>query len=153
GRVVFVCGVRTQRLGAKGPELSVIGFGAWEAGGDAWGPNRSESEVIDAIGAGIVAGMNWVDTAEVYGDGVSEMLVGKALAGRRDSVLVATKVAPAPEGTGFRPEQVRAACDASLGRLGIDAIDLHHLHWPDPSDAPPEDPWRAMRAPPHPGKG
>ena len=48
-RVVFVCGMRTQRLGAKGPELSVIGFGAWEAGGDAWGPNRSESEVIDAI--------------------------------------------------------------------------------------------------------
>ena len=61
----------------------MIGFGAWEAGGDDWGPNRSESEVIDAIVAGIDAGMNWVDTAEVYGDGVSEMLVGKALAGRR----------------------------------------------------------------------
>ena len=73
--------MRTQRSGAKGPELSVIGFGAWEAGGDDWGPNRSESEVIDAIVAGIDAGMNWVDTAEVYGDGVSETLVGKALAG------------------------------------------------------------------------
>ncbi len=136
--------MRTQRLGATGPELSVIGFGAWEAGGDAWGPNRSESEVIDAIGAGLDAGMNWVDTAEVYGDGVSEMLVGKALAGRRDGIFLATKVAPAPEGTGFRPEQVRAACDASLGRLGVDVIDLYQLHWPDRSGVPVEDTWGAI---------
>jgi aryl-alcohol dehydrogenase-like predicted oxidoreductase len=127
-----------------GPELSVIGFGAWEAGGVDWGPNRSESEVIDAIGAGLDAGMNWVDTAEVYGDGVSEMLVGKALAGRRDGTLLATKVAPAPQGTGFRPEQVRAACDASLGRLGIDVIDLYQLHWPDGTGVPVEDTWGAM---------
>jgi aryl-alcohol dehydrogenase-like predicted oxidoreductase len=127
-----------------GPELSVIGFGAWEAGGDAWGPNRSESEVIDAIGAGLDAGMNWVDTAEVYGDGVSEMLVGKALAGRRDGTFLATKVASAPEGTGFRPEQVLAACDASLGRLGVDVIDLYQLHWPDRSGVPVEDTWGAI---------
>jgi aryl-alcohol dehydrogenase-like predicted oxidoreductase len=136
--------MRTQRLGATGPELSVIGFGAWEAGGDAWGPNRSESEVIDAIGAGVDAGMNWVDTAEVYGNGVSEMLVGKALAGRRDGIFLATKVAPGSEGTGFRPEQVRAACDASLGRLGVDAIDLYQLHWPDRSGVPVEDTWGAI---------
>ena len=116
----------------------------WEAGGDAWGPNRSESEVIDAIGAGLDAGMNWVDTAEVYGDGVSEMLVGKALAGQRDGIFLATKVAPAPEGTGFRPEQVRAACDASLGRLGVDVIDLSQLHWPDRSGVPVEDTWGAI---------
>jgi aryl-alcohol dehydrogenase-like predicted oxidoreductase len=122
----------------------VIGFGAWEAGGDAWGPNRSESEVIDAIGAGVDAGMNWVDTAEVYGNGVSEMLVGKALAGRRDGIFLATKVAPGSEGTGFRPEQVRAACDASLGRLGVDAIDLYQLHWPDRSGVPVEDTWGAI---------
>jgi aryl-alcohol dehydrogenase-like predicted oxidoreductase len=127
-----------------GPELSVIGFGAWEAGGDAWGPNRSESEVIDAIAAGLDAGMNWVDTAEVYGDGVSEMLVGKALAGRREGVLVATKVAPAPDGSGFRPEQVRMACDASLGRLGVEVIDLYQLHWPDRTGVPVEDTWGAM---------
>jgi aryl-alcohol dehydrogenase-like predicted oxidoreductase len=122
----------------------VIGFGAWEAGGDAWGPNRSESEVIDAIGVGLDAGMNWVDTAEVYGDGVSEMLVGTALAGQRDGIFLATKVAPAPEGTGFRPEQVRAACDASLGRLGVDVIDLYQLHWPDRSGVPVEDTWGAI---------
>jgi aryl-alcohol dehydrogenase-like predicted oxidoreductase len=122
----------------------VIGFGAWEAGGDAWGPNRSESEVIDAIAAGLDARMNWVDTAEVYGDGVSEMLVGKALAGRRDGILVATKVAPAPDGSGFRPEQVRVACDASLGRLGVEVIDLYQLHWPDRTGVPVEDTWGAM---------
>ena len=141
---MFVWGVHTQRLGARGPELSVIGFGAWEAGGDAWGPNRSESEVIDAIAAGLDARMNWVDTAEVYGDGVSEMLVGKALAGRRDGILVATKVAPAPDGSGFRPEQVRVACDASLGRLGVEVIDLYQLHWPDRTGVPVEDTWGAM---------
>ena len=127
-----------------GPELSVIGFGTWEAGGDAWGPNRSESKVIDAIGAGLDAGVNWVDTAEVYGDGVSEMLVGKALAGRRAGIFVATKVAPATDGTGFRPEQVRAACDASLGRLGVNVIDLYQLHWPDRSGVPVEDTWGAI---------
>ena len=141
---MFVCGMHTQRLGAKGPELSVVGFGAWEAGGDAWGPNRSESAVIDAIRAGIEAGMNWVDTAEVYGRGVSEVLVGKALAGRQGETLLATKVAPAPEGTGFRPEEVRKACDASLGRLGIDMIDLYQLHWPDATGVPVEDTWGAM---------
>ena len=98
----------------------MIGFGAWEAGGTAWGPNESEDAVIDAMRAGLDAGIDWIDTAEVYGDGVSETLVGRAVAGRRDEVVVATKVAPAAGGTGFAPEQVRAACEKSLGRLGID---------------------------------
>jgi aryl-alcohol dehydrogenase-like predicted oxidoreductase len=135
--------MRTRRLGARGPELSVVGFGAWEAGGDDWGPNESEASVIDAIRAGLDAGMNWVDTAEVYGDGVSETLVGRAVADRRSDVLVATKVAPQPAGTGFRPEQVRAACEGSLRRLGIDVIDLYQLHWPD-GRVPVEDTWGAM---------
>jgi aryl-alcohol dehydrogenase-like predicted oxidoreductase len=72
------------------------------------------------------------------------MLVGKALAGRRNGIFLATKVAPAPEGTGFRPEQVQAACDASLGRLGVDVIDLYQLHWPDGSGVPVEDTWGAI---------
>jgi aryl-alcohol dehydrogenase-like predicted oxidoreductase len=80
----------------------------------------------------------------VYGSGTSERIVGKALQGRRDELVVATKVAPSPEGSGFRPEQVRAACDASLGRLGIDAIDLYQLHWPDESGVPLDDTWGAM---------
>ncbi|MEP6973048.1 MAG: aldo/keto reductase, partial [Actinomycetota bacterium] len=136
--------MRTARLGTNGPELSIVGFGAWEAGGDAWGANESEDAVIDAMRAGLDAGMNWIDTAEVYGKGVSETIVGQAVAGRRDQVLIASKVAPADEGSGFRPDQVQAACDASLGRLGIDVIDLYQLHWPEPNGTPVEDTWAAM---------
>jgi aryl-alcohol dehydrogenase-like predicted oxidoreductase len=136
--------MRRRRLGAHGPEISVIGYGAWEAGGTAWGPNESEQVVIDAIRAGLDAGIDWVDTAEVYGDGVSELLVGRAISGRRDEVVVATKVAPRPEGTGFAPAQVREACEKSLGRLGIDRIDLYQLHWPDETGVPLDDTWGAM---------
>ena len=136
--------MRTTQLGSNGPNLTVIGFGAWEAGGDMWGRNESEDAVIDAMRAGLDAGMNWIDTAEVYGKGVSEGIVGRAVAGRRDQVLVASKLAPASEGSGFRPEQVRAGCEASLGRLGIDVIDLYQLHWPDATGVPVEDTWGAM---------
>jgi methylglyoxal reductase len=136
--------MRRRRLGAKGPEISVIGYGAWEAGGTAWGPNESEQVVIDAIRAGLDAGIDWIDTAEVYGDGVSELLVGRAIAGRRDEVTLATKVAPQPEGSGFAPTQVRDSCEKSLGRLRTDRIDLYQLHWPDETGAPLEDTWGAM---------
>lgn len=136
--------MQTKRLGSRGPEISVIGFGAWEAGGDAWGPNESEEAVIDAMRTAVDAGITWIDTAEVYGKGVSETIVGKAIAGIRDRVLIASKVGPSPEGSGFRPEQVRAACDASLGRLGIDHLDLYQLHWPDETGVPVEETWGAM---------
>jgi aryl-alcohol dehydrogenase-like predicted oxidoreductase len=136
--------MRTRRLGSAGPELSVIGYGAWEAGGADWGPNESDEAVIGAMRAALDAGVDWIDTAEVYGNGVSERLVGRAVAGRRDEVLIATKVAPATEGSGFRPEQVRAACDGSLGRLGVGHIDLYQLHWPDGTGVPIEDTWGAM---------
>jgi aryl-alcohol dehydrogenase-like predicted oxidoreductase len=135
--------VRRRTLGARGPEISVVGFGAWEAGGDAWGPNESEHRVIEAMRAGLDVGIDWIDTAEVYGDGTSERLVGRAIEGRRDQVTVATKVAPRPDGTGFRPEEVRRACRQSLERLGIDRIDLYQLHW-TADDVPIEDTWSAM---------
>ena len=135
--------MRRQRLGREGPEVSVIGFGAWEAGGDAWGPNPSDDEAVDAMRAALDAGINWIDTAEVYGAGRSEELVARAIDGRRDEVVVATKVAPRPEGAGFRREEVRAACQASLKRLGIDRIDLYQLHWPD-DEVPVEETWEAM---------
>ena len=136
--------MRRQPLGKHGPQISVIGYGAWEAGGTAWGPNDSEQVVIDAIRAGLDAGIDWIDTAEVYGDGVSELLVGQAIAGRRDDVTLATKVAPAPDGSGFAPVQVRGACEKSLGRLGTDRIDLYQLHWSDETGVPLEDTWGAM---------
>ncbi|HYJ60366.1 MAG TPA: aldo/keto reductase [Actinomycetota bacterium] len=138
--------MRRRRLGSDGPEISVIGFGAWEAGGGVWGPNPPDDRVIEAIHAGLDAGIDWIDTAEVYGSGESERIVGLAIAGRRDDVRIATKVGPSPEGTGHRPDQVAAACDVSLGRLGIERIDLYQLHWPDETGVPLEDTWGAMVA-------
>lgn len=95
-----------------------------------------EEQVIEAIATVFETVINCIDTAEVYGDGTSERLVGRAVAGRRHEILIATKVAPAPDGSGFRPEQVHRACRKSLERLSTDRIDLYQLHWPDASGVP-----------------
>ncbi|MEO8476161.1 MAG: aldo/keto reductase [Actinomycetota bacterium] len=136
--------MKTRQLGSNGPELSVVGYGAWEAGGTNWGPNESDEAVIAAMRAALDAGIDWIDTAEVYGDGESERLVGRAVADRRDEVTIASKVAPSDEGSGFLPDQIVAACDRSLARLGTDRLDLYQLHWPDPTGVPVEDSWGAM---------
>ncbi len=137
--------MRTSRLGSQGPELSVVGFGAWEAGGGReWGEAPPVEQTVDAIRAVFDTGINWIDTAEVYGSGRSEELVAEAIASRRDEVLIATKVGPRPEGTGFRPEEVREACTGSLRRLRTDRLDLYQLHWPDETGVPIEDTWDAM---------
>ncbi len=139
--------MRTRKLGSNGPEMSVVGFGAWEAGGGKeWGRSPPEDQVVAAIRTVLDTGIDWIDTAEVYGRGRSEELVGKALAGHRDEVLIASKVAPAPAGTGFRPAEVRRACEASLKRLTTDRIDLYQLHWPDDTGVPVEETWEAMAA-------
>ena len=139
--------MRRNRLGSRGPELSAIGFGAWEAGGGSeWGRSPPEAQVLEAIRAVFETGINWIDTAEVYGRGRSEELVARAIAGRRDEVLIATKVAPRPTGSGFRAAQVRSACEGSLRRLGTDHIDLFQLHWPDEGGVPVEETWAAMAA-------
>ncbi len=132
-----------RTVGREGPEISVIGYGAWEAGGDMWGPNPPEDQVIGAILAALDAGVTWVDTAEIYGNGTSERLVGQALSGQRDRVLIFTKVAPAGSGTGFRPDQVKRAIRSSLDRLRTDHVDLYQLHWPS-GGVPIEDTWGAM---------
>jgi aryl-alcohol dehydrogenase-like predicted oxidoreductase len=108
-----------------------------------WGPNESADQVVAAIHAAIDAGMSWVDTAEVYGRGTSERLVGRAIAGRRDEVLVFTKVAPKGSGTGFRPDEVKQAIRASVDRLGVEYVDLYQLHWPS-QGVEIEDTWGAM---------
>jgi methylglyoxal reductase len=134
-----------QKLGRLGPAISVVGFGAWEAGGNMWGANESDDAVVAAIRAAMDAGMTWIDTAEVYGDGRSEELVAKAVAGQADGVSIFTKVAPKPAGSGFRPEQVQAGIRGSLKRLGVDHVELFQLHWPDLS-VPVEETWGAMAA-------
>ena len=139
--------MRKNRLGSGGPERSAIGFGAWEAGGGSvWGHSPPEEQVLQAIQTVFETGIDWIDTAEVYGRGRSEELVARAIAGRRDEVLIATKVAPQPDGSGFGAAQVRSACEGSLRRLGTDHVDLYQLHWPDERGVPVEETWGAMAA-------
>jgi len=115
--------VQTRRLGSAGPELSVIGFGAWEAGGGKeWGDAPDLEQVLEAIRTALDAGMDWIDTAEVYGDGRSEELVREAIAGRRHELVIATKVAPSPQGTGFLPEQIAESQRAE----GTSTLDSRH---------------------------
>ena len=134
--------MKTTRLGSSGPEISVVGFGTWEAGGAAWGPEVPDERTIEAIRTAANSGITWVDTAEVYGGGRAEKLVGAALKGR-DDVMVFTKVASSGAGTGYRPDQVRAAAEGSLRRLGREVIDLYQIHWPS-SEVALEETWGAM---------
>lgn len=134
--------MKMHKLGSQGPPISVIGFGAWEAGGMAWGPNPPDDQVIEAMTTAIDAGVNWIDTAEVYGGGRSEELVARAVGGR-DDVMVFTKVAPKDSGSGFDKNGVRAGAEKSLERLERGVIDLYQLHWPDGSIAI-EETWEAM---------
>ena len=135
--------MRTSTLGAGGPEISVVGYGAWQAGGRNWGERSPDDDVIAAMRAAIDSGQTWIDTAEVYGKGHSEELVGRAVAGRRDDVLLFTKVAPDDEGSGIRPDEIHGAVRASLRRLGTDRVDLYQVHWPD-DGIPVEETWGAM---------
>ncbi|HEV2755059.1 MAG TPA: aldo/keto reductase [Actinomycetota bacterium] len=136
--------MKTKRLGSRGPEISVVGYGAWEAGGTSWGDGVPDEQTIEAIRKGVEAGITWVDTAEVYGHGRSEELVAQALRGF-DHVMVFTKVAPRDAGSGFDAASVRRAAEGSLRRLGRDVIDLYQLHWPDDS-IPVEETWGALAA-------
>jgi len=139
--------MRTARLGSHGPEISVVGFGAWEVGASEFlGPAPPEEQRVEAVRAALDAGIDWIDTAEVYGDGTSEQVVALAIQGRRDDVRIATKLAPEPEGSGFRPEQVRPGCTESLRRLRTGHLDLYQLHWPDETGIPVEETWGAMAA-------
>jgi aryl-alcohol dehydrogenase-like predicted oxidoreductase len=134
--------MKMRRLGSQGPEISAVGFGSWEAGGNAWGPEVPDERTTDAISAGLDSGMNWIDTAEVYGGGRSEELVGEAIQGRSD-VMVFTKVASKGSGSGYHAAGVRKGAEASLRRLGREVIDLYQVHWPS-SGVPIEETWSAM---------
>lgn len=118
----------------------MIGFGAWEAGGVGWGPGPPEEKVLGAMHAGFDAGITWVDTAELYGGGRSEEVVGQAMKGR-DDLLVFTKVAP--DGSGVDSAGVRKGAEGSLRRLGRDVIDVYQVHWHD-ERVPLEETWEAM---------
>jgi aryl-alcohol dehydrogenase-like predicted oxidoreductase len=124
--------VKTRTLGRTGLVVSEIGFGAWAIGGEAYGPT-DDATSLAALRRAVERGVTFFDTADVYGKGRSEELVGKAVG--RENVVLATKVGWDWSGSerqqNFTPEFIRRACEASLRRLG--RIDLYQLHNPPPA--------------------
>jgi aryl-alcohol dehydrogenase-like predicted oxidoreductase len=129
--------MQRRTLGNSGFEISRIGLGTWAVGGHMWG-GQDDTNSIEAIHAAIDHGINWIDTAPIYGSGHSEEVVGRAIkqlpAAKRP--LIFTKFGlgtnPEPPTRSASAAEVKAECDDSLRRLGVDHIDLYQLHWPAP---------------------
>jgi aryl-alcohol dehydrogenase-like predicted oxidoreductase len=140
--------MKKRKLGRGGLTVSAMGLGCMGMS-EFYGP-ADEAESLAAFGAAMDAGIDFFDTADMYGQGANEMLVGKALRGRRSEVVVATKFGivrdptdPRLRGINGKPDYVKASCERSLSRLGFDVIDLYYLHRVDPS-TPIEDTVGAM---------
>jgi len=147
----------TRPLGTSGLSITLVGFGAWAIGGGdwafGWGP-QDDDDSLAAMRHALERGINWIDTAAVYGLGHSEELVGRLLrelpAGRRP--LVFTKCGLVWDERDrmkdarriLTPDSIREECDASLRRLGVERIDLYQFHWPDEIGTPVEDSWGTM---------
>ncbi|HVD78864.1 MAG TPA: aldo/keto reductase [Vicinamibacteria bacterium] len=139
-----------RRLGRSGPEVSALGLGCMGMS-EFYGPG-DDAESIATIRAALDAGINLLDTADVYGPHTNEVLVGQAIRGRRNDVVLATKFGivrdpaePTRRGVSGKPDYVRASCEASLKRLGVETIDLYYQHRVDPA-TPIEDTVGAMAA-------
>ncbi len=118
--------MQLRQLGNSKLMVSPIALGFWGiVGGDYWGP-QDETDTINTVSAALDAGINFFDTAEGYGNGYSEEMLGRALGGRRDEAIIASKVSQA----NLAPTDIRAACERSLKRLNTDTIDLYQVHWP-----------------------
>ncbi|MFZ0117555.1 MAG: aldo/keto reductase, partial [Xanthobacteraceae bacterium] len=124
-----------RKLGASGIEVSALGFGCMSLSG-VYGPSEDDAGV-DLIRAAIDRGVTLIDTADMYGWGHNEQLVGRAIAGRREQIVLATKFGNMGGKDGKyadgRPEYVATACEASLKRLGVEVIDLYYQHRIDPN--------------------
>ena len=147
----------TRRLGSTELRLTPVGFGAWAVGGGGWafgwGP-QDDAQSIASIRHAVDLGVNWIDTAAVYGLGHSEEVVRQALEGiaANDRPYIFTKCGmvwderrpDAPPRQVLEPGSIRRECEASLRRLGVEQIDLYQFHWPDQSGTRIEDSWEAM---------
>src|SRR5258706_3645660 len=123
--------MKTRQLGKGGPLVSALGLGAMGMS-QSYGP-RDDDESIATIHRALELGLSFIDTADIYGKGHNEELVGKAIRECRRDVVIATKFGfllegSRPSGVDGRPEYVQQACEASLHRLGVDVIDLYYLH-------------------------
>ena len=134
--------MQKKRLGNSDMELTPIGVGAWAMGGGgwafAWGA-QDDSQSIAAIHAALDHGVNWIDTAAVYGLGHSEEVVARALEGRANKPYVFTKCAriwneKREIGKSLKADSIRRECENSLRRLKLDTIDLYQMHWPEPDE-------------------
>ncbi|MFI9646572.1 aldo/keto reductase [Streptomyces sp. NPDC052040] len=142
--------MRGTALGTSGPEVGVVGLGCM---GMSWAYDelgRDDTASVAVVHRAVELGCTLIDTADMYGPFTNEELVGRALRGRRDEVVLATKgglVVDDPTTYAShrdgRPEHLRSACEASLRRLGVDHVDLYQLHRVDP-DVPVEESWGAM---------
>src|SRR5258707_12847173 len=143
--------MNTRQLGNSDLHITPTGFGAWAIGGGgwefAWG-TQDDRDSIAAIREALDAGINWIDTAAVYGLGHSEEVVARPLEGVRDRPYVFTKCSLVWDerrqiGHSLKADSIRRECEASLRRLKVDAIDLYQIHWPDPEEDI-EEGWEAM---------
>lgn len=145
--------MKTRKLGNSGLELTTLGVGTWAIGGGdwkfGWGA-QDENDAVEAIVRAIDLGINWIDTAAVYGNGRSEQLVAKALEklGSSRRPVVATKFGRVIQSDGsiiasIKRDSILAECEASLKRLSTDCIDLYQMHWPEP-DGDIEEAWATM---------
>jgi aryl-alcohol dehydrogenase-like predicted oxidoreductase len=146
--------IPTAPLGRSGAAFTRLGLGTWAIGGPwrfGWGP-VDDAESIAAIRRAVDEGINWIDTAAVYGVGHAEEIVGRALKGHApgDDVFVCTKCGRKTRADGtpygdLRPVSIREECEASLRRLGVERLDLYQIHWPDrDSGTPLEESWSMM---------
>ncbi|NTV98723.1 MAG: aldo/keto reductase [Chlorobiaceae bacterium] len=134
--------MQKKKLGNTDLLISPVGFGSWAIGGGdwayAWG-QQDDGDALDAILKAVELGINWIDTAAVYGLGHSEELVGKALTGMKHRPYIFTKCSLVWDGSRqvsscLKAGSVRRECEASLKRLCVDAIDLYQVHWPNPEE-------------------
>jgi aryl-alcohol dehydrogenase-like predicted oxidoreductase len=145
--------MHTKRLGNSDLFITPIGFGAWAIGGSgwefAWG-TQDDRESMAAIWEALDAGVNWIDTAAVYGLGHSEEVVARTLAGMSNRPYIFTKCsmvwgANREISRSLKAESIRRECEASLRRLRVDAIDLYQIHWPQPEEEI-EEGWMTLAA-------
>jgi aryl-alcohol dehydrogenase-like predicted oxidoreductase len=139
---VYQTTLKTTQLGQTGLEITRVGFGAWAIGGGnwefGWGP-QDDDESLAAIHHALAQGINWIDTAAAYGFGRSEQIVGRALDGLTERPYVFTKCSllEGPDRTvthSLKRDSILREAEASLTRLGVDAIDVHQIHWPIPGE-------------------